>query len=106
MIKSELVHHVHQQNPHLNRVHVEKIVDAFFDRIAQALADGSRVEVRGFGVFGVKERLARVGRNPRTGEQVSVPGKKLPFFKTGKELRHRVNEGVTGTNDDGRDQTL
>lgn len=101
MIKSELVNHVHTKNPHLNRARVEKLVDAFFDRIVQGLADGSRVEVRGFGVFGVKERRGRVARNPRTGEQVSVPGKKTPYFKTGKELRHRVNQGVTNLQDEG-----
>ena len=105
MIKSELVHLVHQKNPHLHRMHVEKIVDAFFERIIQALADGVRVEVRGFGVFSVKERQARVARNPRTGEQVSIPGKKMPYFRTGKEMRHRVNEGVTSTGDEGPDHT-
>ncbi|MBX9775349.1 MAG: integration host factor subunit beta [Xanthobacteraceae bacterium] len=92
MIKSELVDQVHAKNRHLTRQVVNKIVDAFFDRITLALAENERVEVRGFGVFSSKKRPARLGRNPRTGQQVSVPDKKVPFFKMGKELKTRLNK--------------
>jgi integration host factor subunit beta len=74
----------------------KKIVDGFFERIVQALTDNDRVEVRGFGTFSVKERPARVGRNPRTGQHVSVARKKVPYFKMGKELRHRLNKADDG----------
>lgn len=70
---------------------IEKVVDAFFGGISSALIDGDRVELRGFGTFSVKERAARTGRNPRTGASVHVDAKRLPFFKTGKELRERLN---------------
>ena len=70
---------------------VEKLVDTVFDEISGALAKGDRVELRGFGAFSIKERGTRTGRNPRTGESVSVDAKKLPFFKTGKGLRDRLN---------------
>jgi integration host factor subunit beta len=99
MIKSELVHQVHLKNRHLNRQDVEKIVDGFFEKIAQALADNDRVEVRGFGVFGVKARPARIGRNPRTGQKVSVPEKKVPYFRMGRELRYRMNKDVIDPGD-------
>jgi integration host factor subunit beta len=97
MIKSQLVHELYLKNTHLNRQDVEKIVDGFFEKIVQALIDSDRVEVRGFGTFSVKERPARVGRNPRTGQEVSVPGKKVPYFKMGKEMRHRLNNADDGT---------
>jgi integration host factor subunit beta len=91
MIKSELVQLIAEQNPHLYQRDVEKIVNSILDQIVIALARGDRVEIRGFGVFSVKHRLARVGRNPRTGTQVDVDRKSVPFFKTGKEMRQRLN---------------
>lgn len=97
MIKSELIAKLAEENPHLYQRDVERIVSTIFDSISQALADGDRVELRGFGAFSVKHRDGRVGRNPRTGESVEVPEKSVPFFKTGKELRERLNEGYTGS---------
>lgn len=93
MIKSELVQTISKKNPHLFQRDVENIVNAIFDEIGDALADGNRVELRGFGAFSVKNRPARTGRNPRTGASVSVEEKWVPFFKTGKELRERLNKG-------------
>lgn len=92
MIKSELVQTIAEQNPHLFQRDVENIVNAILEEISGALANGDRVELRGFGAFSVKNRAARVGRNPRTGEQVEVDEKWVPFFKTGKDLRERLNE--------------
>ncbi|MEM8748697.1 MAG: integration host factor subunit beta [Pseudomonadota bacterium] len=92
MIKSELVQVISEQNPHLYQRDVENIVSAILDGISDALANGDRVELRGFGAFSVKNRGARVGRNPRTGERVEVEEKWVPFFKTGKDLRERLNE--------------
>jgi len=91
MIKSELVAKISQANPHLYQRDVENIVNAILDEIVEALSRGDRVELRGFGAFSVKERPARVGRNPRTGAQVPVDKKAVPFFKTGKEMRERLN---------------
>src|SRR5436305_10936596 len=91
MIKSELVARLAQSNPHLYQRDVERIVSTIFDEIAAALARGDRVELRGFGAFSVKRRDARVGRNPRTGSAVQVGEKHIPFFKTGKQLRDRLN---------------
>ena len=91
MIKSELVQKVAEANPHLYQRDVENIVEAILDEITFALARGDRVELRGFGAFSVKSRPARTGRNPRTGESVHVAPKHVPFFKTGKELRDRLN---------------
>ena len=93
MIRSELIQIVADENPHLYQRDVERIVNTIFDSIVEALADGGRVELRGFGAFSVKHRDARVGRNPRTGEAVDVEAKAVPFFKTGKGLRDRLNEG-------------
>ncbi len=93
MIKSELVQKIAQANPHLYQRDVEQIVNAILDEIGDALAQGNRVELRGFGAFSVKHREARTGRNPRTGEQVEVEAKSVPFFKTGKDLRDRLNAG-------------
>jgi len=84
-------------NPHLYQRDVERIVSTIFDEITAALARGDRVELRGFGAFSVKHRSARVGRNPRTGDAVSVNEKSIPFFKTGKELRERLNSKPTET---------
>jgi len=91
MIKSQLIQKLADENPHLYQRDVERIVSAVFGEITDALARGDRVELRGFGAFSVKERDARVGRNPRTGESVEVPEKRVPFFKTGKDLRDRMN---------------
>ena len=91
MIKSELIQVIAQKNPHLYQRDVERIINTVFDRIIKALANGDRVELRGFGAFSVKAREARQGRNPRTGETVPVEEKRVPFFKTGKELRERLN---------------
>ena len=92
MTRSELIARIAQQNPHLYHRDVERIVATIFEEISGALANGDRVELRGFGAFSVKERDARVGRNPRTGESVSVEAKRVPFFKTGKLLRERLNK--------------
>ncbi|MEZ5872880.1 MAG: integration host factor subunit beta [Nitratireductor sp.] len=91
MIKSELVQAIADRNPHLYQRDVENIVNAILDEITGALANGDRVELRGFGAFSVKNRPARLGRNPRTGDKVEVEEKWVPFFKTGKELRERLN---------------
>ena len=91
MIKSELVQKISATNPHLFHRDVERIVNVILDEIIEALSHGDRVELRGFGAFTVKHRSARQGRNPRTGEPVSVAEKFVPFFKTGKELRDRLN---------------
>ncbi|WP_043745392.1 integration host factor subunit beta [Paramagnetospirillum magneticum] len=93
MTKSELIARLAEANPHLYQRDVERIVTTIFDEIASALARGDRVELRGFGAFSVKKRDPRVGRNPRTGETVSVDGKAVPFFKTGKQLREKLNVG-------------
>ena len=92
MIKSELVQKIAERNPHLYQRDVENIVNAILDTITDALARGDRVELRGFGAFSVKKRDARTGRNPRTGETVSVAEKVIPVFKTGKEMRVRLNQ--------------
>jgi integration host factor subunit beta len=92
MIKSELVQRIATANPHLYQRDVENIVDAILDEITLALARGDRVELRGFGAFSVKNRPARLGRNPRTGAQVKVQEKVVPYFKTGKEMRDRLNK--------------
>ena len=91
MIGSELVQKIADENPHLYQRDVERIVSTIFDEIIEAMARGDRVELRGFGAFSVKKRDARVGRNPRTGESVQVEEKAVPFFKTGKLLRDRLN---------------
>lgn len=93
MIKSELVARLAQRYPHLYHRDVERVVSTVLDEIAAALAGGDRVELRGFGAFSVKVRPARQGRNPRTGEPVNVEEKRVPFFRTGKELRERLNGG-------------
>jgi integration host factor subunit beta len=94
MTKSELIESLTTTNEMLNKREAELIVNAIFDGISQALADGDRVEIRGFGSFTVRQRDAREARNPKSGTVVSIPSKKTPFFKTGKELRERVNGGA------------
>ena len=91
MIKSELIQRIAAANPHLFQRDVERIVNVIFEEIIEALARGDRVELRGFGAFTVKHRAPRIGRNPRTGASVAVDEKFVPFFKTGKELRERLN---------------
>jgi len=91
VIKSELIQRIASANPHLFHRDVERIVNVLFDEIIEALARGDRVELRGFGAFTVKHRPPREGRNPRTGDPVFVEEKFVPFFKTGKELRDRLN---------------
>ncbi len=91
MIRSELIQKIADENPHLYQRDVERIVNTVFDEVTEAMARGDRVELRGFGAFSVKQRESRVGRNPRTGDTVQVEEKHVPFFKTGKLLRDRLN---------------
>lgn len=93
MIRSELIQKIADENPHLYQRDVERIVNTIFEEIIGAMAQGDRVELRGFGAFSVKKRDARMGRNPRTGDAVEVDEKHVPFFKTGKALRERLNDG-------------
>ena len=92
MIRSELIAAIAQENPELRGDEVEQVVDIFFGEISQRLAEGGRVELRGFGAFSTRSRDARKGRNPRTGETVDVPAKRVPYFKPGKEMRARLND--------------
>lgn len=96
MIKSELVAKLAERYPHLYHRDVERIVSTVLDTIAKALAAGHRVELRGFGAFSIKTRPPRTGRNPRTGASVTVDQKRAPFFRTGKELRERLNGNANG----------
>lgn len=91
MTKSDLIRRLADANPHLYQRDIERIVSTVFEQISEALARGDRVELRGFGAFSVRSRDARTGRNPRTGDEVQVPNKVVPYFKTGKELRERLN---------------
>lgn len=92
MIRSELLQALHKDNPELRAEEIEQVVDIFFDEIGQRLAEGGRVELRGFGAFSTRDREARTGRNPRTGEAVEVAAKRVPYFKAGKEIRKRLND--------------
>ena len=91
MLKSELVEKIAEENPHLLQRDVERIVGTIFEEITQAISSGKRVELRGFGAFSSKKRDERLGRNPRTGASVKVEEKHVPFFKTGKNLRKKLN---------------
>ena len=91
MIRSELLQALAKESQSLRGDEIEKVVDVFFDEITALLAEGGRVELRGFGAFSTRERDPRKGRNPRTGETVDVPGKRVPYFKPGKEMRQRLN---------------
>ena len=91
MIRSELVQKLCQDFPDLTQREIESVVSAFFDSITDQLAQGGRVELRGFGAFSTRNRDSRVGRNPRTGESVQVNAKRVPYFKPGKEMRERLN---------------
>jgi integration host factor subunit beta len=93
MIRSELLQVLARENPELRIEDVERAVDTFFDEVADSLAVGGRVELRGFGAFSTRQRDARKGRNPRTGDTVNVPEKRVPYFKPGKEMRARLNVG-------------
>ena len=92
MIRSELLSALAKDNPELRGEDVEQVVDIFFDEISQRLAEGGRVELRGFGAFSTRERDARQGRNPRTGEAVHVEAKRVPYFRPGKDMRRVLNE--------------
>ena len=91
MTKSELIRRLAERYPDLYLSDLERVIDTVFEEITRALVRGDRVELRGFGAFSVKSRAARVGRNPRTGQAVQVEPKSMPFFKTGKLLRDRMN---------------
>ena len=91
MTKSELIQALAAENPNMHLSDIERVVNCVFEEISSALGRGDRVELRGFGSFSVRVRDARMGRNPRTGEQVAVPPKKAPFFKAGKEFRAKLN---------------
>jgi integration host factor subunit beta len=91
LTRSDLIAELAASNPHLRQADVELIVATIFDQITDALARGDRVELRGFGAFSVKQRNAHSGRNPRTGKEVQVDEKTVPYFKTGKDLRGRLN---------------
>ena len=91
MLRSELIDKLHEENPHLTRRDMERIVAVVLESVTQTLERGARVELRGFGAFSVRHRKARAGRNPRTGEAVSVPEKHVPFFRTGKDLREKID---------------
>ena len=94
MLRSELITKLAEENPDLRPEDLEKIVSIVLDEITEALARGDRIELRGFGAFSVRQRKARMGRNPRTGEAVQIKAKTVPFFRPGKELRARVNDGT------------
>ena len=91
LIKSQLVQNITDQNPHLYIKDVERIINSIFSEITKSLAEGRRVELRGFGAFSVQKRKERIGRNPRTGDAVNVSAKYIPRFKQGKELRIKLN---------------
>ena len=103
MIRSELLQALAKENPELRIEDVERAVDTFFDEVAESLAEGGRVELRGFGAFSTRQREARKGRNPRTGDTVSVPEKRVPYFKPGKEMRARLNVCLLYTSPSPRD---
>lgn len=91
MLRSELIDKLHDDNPHLTRRDMERVVAVVLETITQTLEQGARVELRGFGAFSVRHRKARAGRNPRTGTDVFVPEKHVPFFRTGKDLREKID---------------
>ena len=92
MKRSELVDELAKEYPHLYHRDIEKVVDVFYSSIADALANGQRVELRGFGAFSIKERGPRIARNPKNGDRVAVSSKKTVFYKPGKELKERINK--------------
>ena len=92
MNKSDLILKILESEPTLYKKDANKIVDVFFDTVSKAISNGERVELRGFGVFDVKQRQARIARNPKNGEAVAVPAKKVPFFRMGKNMKDRINK--------------
>ena len=92
MNKSDLVIKVANLNPSLYQKDAVKIINVFFNTIGNAISQKDRVELRGFGVFGVKERDARIARNPKNGSVVAVPAKNVPFFRMGKSMKDRLNK--------------
>ena len=92
MNKSDLILKILEAEPTLYKKDASKIVNVFFDTISKAISNGERVELRGFGVFDVKQRQARIARNPKNGEAVAVPAKKVPFFRMGKNMKDRINK--------------
>ena len=96
MTRSDLVEILSARFPQLAHRDAELSVKTILDALAQALDDGHRVEIRGFGSFSLHYRPPRMGRNPKTGDSVALPGKHVPHFKPGKELRERVNDKVSG----------
>jgi len=96
MLRSELIDYIHQENPHLTRRDVERVIAVIFESVTQTLEKGARVEIRGFGAFSTRKRESRMGRNPRTGGAVPVPEKHVPFFRAGKDLKHRINATFKG----------
>ncbi len=94
MTKSELIELLYEQQPHLSQADVELAVRSIIEQLSKALSDGERIEIRGFGSFCLHYRPPRMGRNPKTGEAVALPGKHVPHFKPGKELRERVNDAA------------
>ena len=92
MTKSELIDQLAKEYPHLYHRDIEKVVDVFYNSISEALSDGQRVEIRGFGAFSIKKRSPRIGRNPKNGKKVEVPSKKSIYYKPGKELKERINK--------------
>jgi integration host factor beta subunit len=95
MTKSELVRHIAERLRHLTQRDAEIIVDTIFESMSDALARGDDIEIRGFGSLRVKNRGARQGRNPKTGEPVHIPAKKLPLFRIGRDLYERINRTVS-----------
>jgi len=94
VLRSELINELHKDNPHLTRRDVELVVAIVLESITQTLEQGARVELRGFGAFSVRYRKARMGRNPRSGDSVRVSEKYVPFFRTGKDLKARINDSI------------
>ena len=92
MNKSDLILKILESEPTIYKKDANKIVNVFFDTISKAISNGERVELRGFGVFDVKQRQARIARNPKNGEAVPVPAKKVPFFRMGKNMKDRINK--------------
>lgn len=93
--KSELIEKISQKQNHLQQKDIELAVKSVIEQMSDALSTGKRIEIRGFGSFSLHFRPPRIGRNPKTGESVSLPGKHVPHFKPGKELRERVNKDST-----------
>lgn len=104
MTKSGLIERVAELTSHISKKDTEVVVNTIFDSMTEALRRGERIEIRGFGSFQVKQRDAREGRNPKTGEEVHIPAKRAPFFKVGKELKELVDAtGDEITSHDGDD---